>query len=406
MMFAGTLAAGGAAYLWQAILARHLGEDGFSPVANAWAVSFLVYAVLFLPGEQHLAVSLASGDDPGRAGRTTTTLGLFVAACILPGAAGAWLLRGRLFDGHGEYAFVVAAIIAGFGAIALVRGTLSGTRAFAGYGRLTAADSLLRFGLGLSAVLLGLSATGAAWTIPLGCVVVVLWARRLASATRPAPGDVKRIGSHVGSNIVGNLAAQVVLGGGSIAISIAGAPKAAISTLFVVQTALRSILFIAIPFWARLLPTFSRIASEERFNRLSSLATKAAIVGVASAGLLGIAGMTIGPHVFSLVFGAEYTPDQTSCGLVAAGTCLAAANLGLTSILVAAHRIRRSIVAWAPAFLLWVAANSYGNESYLIRGAAAFAVAEVVAFVILWLTTQHRLDRSWINSIRRGLEEG
>jgi hypothetical protein len=175
-MMAGTVVAGLAAYAWQASGTRTLGSVAFAPVAATWTIAFLVSTVLLAPIEQLATRTMASGAD-GRA-QLAQTIGMLwrlVGAAAIALGAITFLLRRPLFQGNGGYALICLATVLGFGQLLFVRGVLAGERNFAGYGLVSAADALLRFGVGVPLVVLGGSALAFAWTIPAGTLVALRW---------------------------------------------------------------------------------------------------------------------------------------------------------------------------------------------------------------------------------------
>jgi O-antigen/teichoic acid export membrane protein len=387
-MLLGSLIAGLAAYAWQAAGTRVLGEVAFAPVAAAWSVLFLVSTVLLVPVEQYATRTIAARAS-GQADlvRKLPALGLMAVVGVAGVGAATFALSERVFGGRGQYAAICALIVALVGVFFLTRGVFAGQRQFASYGHVTAADALARLALGLLALILaGESPVAFAWTIPLGSIVVGWWiARRplrfhnASSLTDDAPplSPWRFMGAATGSTA----AAQVIFASGPLALALLGARAASVTILFVTQTAFRSVMLVAMPFWARLLPTLTVMVGKgpsRRLPRILTLITFGTIVGAA---VLALAALFVAPPTISLLFGQGVRPTAGLSALVAAATGLAVGNLGLSQILVAAAELRALLVSWWVALAVFVAWVPLGTGGLLYRVAWAGLAGESAALV-------------------------
>ncbi|MGH9281424.1 MAG: hypothetical protein ACRD0S_00650, partial [Acidimicrobiales bacterium] len=189
VMLAGTVVAGLATYAWHAAAARVLGEVAFAPVASVWTLMFLMITVLIAPVEQYaIRTVAAAGGDRTQLRGAMPTIGRLAAGATAVVAGVTWVLREQLFDGDAAYVAVCAAILLGFGQLAIIRGVLAGERDFAAYGWITGLDSCLRLAVGVPILLGGASALALAWTVPACSLVALGWLRRRPGG-EPWPGD-------------------------------------------------------------------------------------------------------------------------------------------------------------------------------------------------------------------------
>jgi O-antigen/teichoic acid export membrane protein len=405
-MMAGTVIAGLAAYAWQAAGTRTLGSVAFAPVAATWTIAFLVSTVLLAPIEQLATRTMASGAD-GRA-QLAQTIGMLwrlVGAAAIALGAITFLLRRPLFQGNGGYALICLATVLGFGQLLFLRGVLAGERNFAGYGWVSAADALLRFGVGVPLVVLGGSALAFAWTIPAGTLVALRWRKH-----RPSRQEAERRVAHrvpvrwfLATTVGGSAAAQLILAGGPLLLALLNAPSRAITVLFVTQTAMRGAFLIATPAWARALPTLTAVALRREHWRLSRLAELIGAASVLLAAICGAVAAAIGPQIVAALFGESSRPDAMIAGLVAAGTTLAIGNLGLNQVLVAAVRTNRIMIAWWAALFVNLAWVGLGPDVALHRVAVGFVIGELVALAALTVASSPGLAPAQVVSLVRRL---
>jgi O-antigen/teichoic acid export membrane protein len=390
-MLIGTLLSGLAAYIWQAIGTRTLGNVRFAPVATMWTLSYLVITVLLAPIEQYATRTISSGADGRvRLARDVPTLIKIALGAIVVLTIGSFLVRGKFFHGQAAYAIVAGLLVACFGLLAFVRGVFAGERDFRLYGWLTGLDGVSRLALGALILILGGSPLLFSLSIPICALVSVLWLRRIPRQREGTPG---RSESHVpvrrfmATMVGGTAAAQLLLAGGPLLLGLLGAPDRTVTILFVAQTAGRATLLVALPLWARALPTLTGIALGHGRARLSQLAERvlAASVVVAAMGA-GFAALA-GPPVLGALFGSSSRPPTFVAGAIGAGTVLAVGNLGLNQLLVAAVRTSRITISWWMALaiaVLWVA---LGPGSALDRVVTGFVIGEAVAMLSLTIAS-------------------
>jgi O-antigen/teichoic acid export membrane protein len=391
-MLTGTILAGIGAYVWQGSGTRTLGENAFSPVAQAWTVMFLVVTILLVPVEQFATRTVAAGDS-GRqylAAALPRIRSLAVLATALL-AVTTFLLRDALFDGAAVYALICAAMVPCFGLVLLSRGILSGERRFASYGWLTGLDSLARLAIGLPVLLMTKSAVAFAATIPAATVVGLYWLRYWPRPTRERGDPGPSVGTFLATTVGANSAAQFIVAGGPLILALAGSSGAEVTALFVTQTAFRGLFLVAMPGWSRVLPVLTRIHVREEHSRLRQIAELILVVtALASAGAALVAGL-LGPWAIATFFGEGSRPSILVAATVGAGTVLAVGSLGLNQVLIARVKTARITAAWwmgLAVMVLWIVAIP---GAVVDRVAASFVVGEAVALMMLTVAASSRL---------------
>jgi O-antigen/teichoic acid export membrane protein len=393
-MLLGTVLAGIGAYVWQGSGTRTLGEDAFSPVAQAWTVMFLVVTIALAPVEQFATRTVAVGSG-GRAHLAAALpriawLGAFATALL---GVTTFLLRDSLFGGSAAYAAICALMVPCFGLLLLTRGILSGERRFAEYGWLTGLDSVTRLALGLPILFATGSAVAFAATIPIATLVVVCWLRcwpRPAQAgTNLLPGV--QVGTFLATTVGGNSAAQFIVAGGPLILALAGSTGTAVTALFVTQTAFRGLFLVATPGWSRALPVLTGIHVREEHSRLRRIAELILVTTAFAAAVAAFVAGILGPPIIATFFGEGARPTAFVAATVGAGTVLAVGSLGLNQVLIARVKTARLTAAWwigLLAMMIWIL---LGSGAVVDRVAFSFVIGEAIALIMLTAAASSRL---------------
>jgi O-antigen/teichoic acid export membrane protein len=393
-MLIGTLLSGLAAYLWQAIGTRTLGNAGFAPVATMWTLSYLVITVLLAPIEQYATRTISSGAG-GRVhlARDVPALIKIALGSTVVLMVGSFLVRGKFFHGQAAYAIVAGLLVICFGLLALVRGVFAGEREFRLYGWLTGLDGVSRLTVGAAILIVGGSPLLFSWSIPLCALVSLVWVGRVPHRSGTLPANHVAgvpIRKFMATMVGGTAAAQLLLAGGPLLLGLLGAPDRTVTILFVAQTAGRATLLVALPLWARALPTLTGIALAQGHATLSRLAELILAGSVAVAGLGAAFAAVAGPPVLAALFGSGSRPSTFVAGMVGAGTVLAVGNLGLNQLLVAAVRTSRITISWWMALAIAVGWVCFGPGAALDRVVVGFVIGEAFAMVSLTIASSPR----------------
>lgn len=383
----GSVVAGVAAYLFQLLASRALGDEAFAPISVLWTIQYLLIGVLLFGLETFVTRALTlHGRDRARLRRSVVALAAWAVGCAMVLTGVTWHWRDRLFAGLDELPFVVGALVLAYAAFLLVRGGLAGQRRFHAYGTVTALESVVRLTVAVPVVLLAASTQAVAWVLPVGAVVAALWwvpAQRRPRQEEAPQAALLPLSTPVRFLVlttVANAAAQTLLAAGPLVLVALAATPAQVSVLFVTVTLLRAPIVLAYGgVLSRLLPPLVRLArsADPRPLRRVVDGTLVGALLLAAAGALG--GYLLGPAVVGLLFGPDFAPPALVAAAAAAGVLLASAALLLNQVLVAQSAERRLVLPWllgvaaAAIAILLVAADP------LERVAAGFVVGELVA---------------------------
>jgi O-antigen/teichoic acid export membrane protein len=393
-MMAGTIVGGLTAYAWQAVGTRTLGEVAFAPVANAWTIMFLIVTILVAPVEQYATRTVAEG-WAGRAHlrHTLRSLARMGAVATVLITVVSFALRGSLFGGSWGYALICGAMVLGFGQLGLCRGILAGERNFSSYGWVTGLDGAVRVGVAIPLLLGFEDPLLLAATIPASTVVALFWLREWPTREEgeaDVPDGIP-VGHFIATTVGGTSAAQVIVAGGPLILALLGGSEAAVTALFITQTAFRGAFLIATPGWARALPVLTGIHLRDEHMRLTRIAELILVASAAAAALAAAVAAVVGPPLIALLFGEGARPSVFVAAAMAAGTILAIGNLGLNQVLIARVKTPRITAAWWLALLAMLVWIAVGSGSAVDRVAASFVVGEATALLLLTVASSSRL---------------
>ncbi len=401
----GATVGGVAAYVFQIVGTRALGDVAYAPIGVLWTLQYLILAIPLVAVEAYVArgVTLKS-PTLGRDSRVLAGW-LLVGAGVL--GAACWLLREPLFAGLGDLAFVVTLTVATYGALFLLRGQLAGAGRYRGYGAATAGESLVRLALAVGVLAAVPSTRALAWIMPLGPVAVVAgWlvlrgrpradlGATPAGARAPAvdaPGvgapsaDAASAGRYLAATTTANAVAQTLLAAGPLVVVALGAAPAEVAVFFVTITAARTPLTLMLGGGlTRVLPPLTRMAQrgDPRGLRRVALATALGAVVVAVAGAAAAA--VVGSRLVALLFGVDFAPDTLFVTVAGFGMAVAVGALVVNQVLIAARAEARLVVPWLVALAVAAAVVAVVDGSATLRVVTGFAVGEVVALAGLTL---------------------
>jgi O-antigen/teichoic acid export membrane protein len=183
----------------------------------------------------------------------------------------------------------------------------------------------------------------------------------------------------------------LIMAGGPLVLAFLGATGAAVTALFVTQTAFRALFFIATPGWSRLLPAFTRIHVRQEHVRLRLIAERILIASVAGAVVAAAVAALVGPALIGTLFGGGTRPSALLAAATAAGTLLAVGNLGLNQVLIARVKTARITAAWWIGLAAMAAWAVLGPGDEVDRVAMSFVIGEGVAMLALTAAASPRL---------------
>lgn len=394
----GSLVGGVAAYLFQVVGARALGEEAYAPIGTLWTIQYLFWSVFLYAMETYVNREVVLG----RLGATMRVgailrMAVWLGAVALALTATTWVLRDALFYGVDDLAVVAGLIVVSYGAFAVVRGRFAGAGRFKVYGLVTAAESVIRLALAVAVVLVAATTRALAWSMPLGALTAAgLWflVRHRGGPDVDQPSEEPpRTGRFLVLTTVTNAGVQVLLAGAPLVVVALGAGPSEVSVVFVTVTAARVPVVLALGgMLSRMLPTFVRILDERGDAAGAGLADRIALATVALGGLAAAAGGLAGAPLIALFFGGGFAPPWWFAAATGGGVVLATGGMLLNQLLVARGLEHRLPVPWYAGLAAGAIAVVVTGGDAILRVGTGFIVGEVAA--IAALTVAARLPRT------------
>ena len=393
----GLMISGLTAYGFQILAFKALDKPQYAALNGLWIFVFVVAPGFFLPLEQEVGRAVADRRVRGVGGGPVVKKAAF-AGSVLTGSlivitlllAAFTPLVDRLF--HGQEVLVACFVIAliTYAIQHITRGTLSGNGRFGPYGKILAAEGLLRLVPVLVLYIAGVDDIlwyGLALAIPpaLAAVIALRGQRDLLA---PGPeAEWSELSTNLTLLFLGSLTAQTLSYSAALgAILLAKGPvERAEAADFIVGFFIARIpilLFQAIQ--AALLPKLAALAGAGKHNEFRA-GIKKLLVIVVGVGALGVvAGATIGPFVGEILFGEKFNLGNVDLGLLAAGSALFILALTLAQGLIALLGHGRALAAWCIGLTVCVGVTAFSTDDLFLRvelgflagcGAAAAAMA-------------------------------
>ncbi|HUO46374.1 MAG TPA: sugar transferase [Acidimicrobiia bacterium] len=372
----GSLVAGLAAYAFQALGGRALGDEGFAPVAALLSVHSLILAVLLTPVELLTVrrLTLARGGAPDEHDRRSITITSVAAVAAMVVFVAATL--GRFFTGESLYVWIGAAVVASHAVFALGRGALGGRGRYVAYGVVSAAAAILRVVLAAIWLTVAPSDITLAWSVALPPLIVLAFLpfRRPAERVRVPP----RAGSGAlmaGFVLAGAISQAFVLVGPLVAGALVADPAEVarvVSTVFVAFSLARAPLLLAQNLAARLLAGLTKLVARDAHRELRGWSRRLGLVGLVLTPIAFLGGEFVGPPTIEMLFGSSFRPTALVAGLAMAACWLAAASVFLDQVLIALGATGKLAGAWT------VALTVAGGSLWLVEGPADVRVSIAV----------------------------
>ncbi|MPZ54183.1 MAG: hypothetical protein GEU79_15880 [Acidimicrobiia bacterium] len=383
MLLVGAIVGALAAYGFQLVGGRVLGEVGFAPVAQLWTVFFFVATVVLVPLEQFVTREVS---------RSRSVLGTDRVVVMRVSALGVILgvvvvLFGldQLFGGNPIYILQMAVLMAGYSTLYLGKGIIAGSRRFSTLGWVLIAESVVRLLLAVVVLWLAPSPVNLGWTMVAAPWVILLnrfWRFDRGQSDLPAPSLF-----FVGQ-IPGAAASQLLIGAAPAIVAFLGADEATQSSVFQTFTLYRAPLTLTYSLQGRVLPGL--VDGSSRLRR--RIITWVAAVGSITVVVGGVVGWLIGPEVVGFMFGEGYAPKRLVAALGATGMMALATAQIMSQALVAQAQTRRLAAVWisgvvvAAVTLLSVSGEPDVRVAWgFVAGAiTALLAMSVSAFLVPW----------------------
>ncbi len=397
----GSAANGLLAYVFYALVTRHLGATASAPVSVLWTYWSFAAAALTFPLQHWIARSVAAhaGEAAVRAGLPSVVLAVVTAAAVA-GTLG-WLGRDALFSRDDLwFPLLVCWVTLGAGFIGVVRGGLSARHRFGAVALALAAENGLRCLAAAALIAAGTHAPllfGAC--LAAGSLVGLAWPSSFwfgSGATERGGADGSDAAASpsaalafLGGAAGGQLIAQAVLTGGPVVLALSGGTAAQVTALFAGLALFRAPYTIAIGLVSQLTGRLTTLAVQGRKDTLRRIN-----VGVMAAALLGslaaaAVGAAVGPLLVRVIFGSDVRLDPLASAVIAGGSVLALANLVAAIGILAQGRSAAITRAWVVSVIGGAALFALLRPEPLLRTSWAFTGAEVLALGAL-LVEQRR----------------
>lgn len=392
---AGLVVNGIGAYAFLALSARQLGPEEFSPLSVLWALAFLAAPGLFLPLEQEVSRAVASRRARGEGAlpvvRHAALIGggLLAVVVLASVVTSGWLLE-RLFDDQVLLLAGFVLALVGYCGAHLVRGLLSGNGCFADYAVYFGTEGLLRAGIGVGFLVVGVSAAG--WYgLTVGIVPFVALAAALARPRQLLrPGPPSRAGeltTALGALLAASTFTALLLNAGPIAVELLATESESdeagrfLAGLVIARVPL--FLFQAVQ--ASLLPRLALYAGGRHWVELAAALRRLVVAVVALGASATVVAWAIGPEVVRLFFGDEFALGHRDLALLAlsSGTFMVAVALG--QALIALGSAGRMALGWAAGVVAFAVVTALGDDLYLRVQLGLVAGTAVVAATLAGL---------------------
>ncbi|HEX9774511.1 MAG TPA: hypothetical protein VGB83_02885 [Actinomycetota bacterium] len=371
-----------AAYGFAAIGSRALGAAGFAPVSVLWTFWAVAGAALAFP-IQHWVIRRvhADGSEAG-VRRALPRMTMWTAMLALACGFVAWIERADLFRSQTVlFPSLLALIVLGTAAMGVLRGGLAARGRFSATAAAFAAESLVRLGLAVIGAAAGWGPEAFALVMVAGFGVVLVW----PSALRFGGGRAEeghQLGFLAGIS-AGSLLSQLVLTGAPVAMALAGAGAAGITSAFAALALFRAPYLLALGVTSRMTGALTGFVVGHRRARLR--ATLALTVGGAllAGGAGALAGATIALGVLRILFGPEIDLPRNALVFLGAGSGVALGTLVQGLVLISRARWQSLVAVWGVALAAGSGWMVVAGGDVAVRAALAFLMAEGIALIAM-----------------------
>ena len=289
----------------------------------------------------------------------------------------------RHFVGSLVVALLVLLALSGFSAQFLSRGIFLGTQQVGLFLVVLLVEAGARTTLVATFLIGGLtpSLELAVTTIVIGCFAWIPVAGHLVRRVdwSGAPDRWRSaFGTVAALSVANGLTALMVAGYPALVGGVVG-DVSDLATLFGVLTLSRVPLVLLAPLQTMAVPLVTRVVVAGEVSRLRGLMVRISLCAAAAATVLGCVGYAFGPWAVRVFMGAEYDPPRTVVAVVLAGTCMLAAALLQSAVLIALGHVWRLAALWLLGDLVAVMAILLLPGSAETGATAGFVAAALVA---------------------------
>ena len=251
------------------------------------------------------------------------------------------------------------------------RGIFSGLGDFKDFGRLVAAESVVRLAIGAVLVLVGVhSAAAFGVAIAAAPFVSTLLVTRLGARNRLSPGlpatwrDSTRA---MGWLALGSILAQTLANAGPLAVQVLASPgqegQAGRFLSALVLARLSLYLFQAVQ--ATLLPNLEALVAAGRTKELTLALRRLTVACLGLVVVTTIGAYLLGPFAVRLLFGSGFTLSRSTMALLAGASSVLVLAIALSGAAIAAGGHRMNALAWALGIVGLVVGTMLSQDLFL-----------------------------------------
>jgi lipopolysaccharide/colanic/teichoic acid biosynthesis glycosyltransferase/O-antigen/teichoic acid export membrane protein len=381
---AGSLVAGLAAYAFQVLGGRALGEEGFAPVASLLSVHSLILAVLLTPVELLTVrrLTLARGGRPDADDRRSIAVTVLVSVAAMVAFVG--VTMHRFFSGDRRWLLVGAMVVGTHAVFALGRGALAGNGRYVAYGLVSGGAAILRVLVAVVWLTVARSDLILAWAVAIPPLIVLGWhpfQRRSSGRPRMRESSGSLMAGFV---LAGAISQAFVLIGPLLAGALETDPTrvaTVVSVVFVTFSLARAPILIAQNLAARVLAGLTRLVAEGSFGELRTWSRRLGVGGLITAPIAYVVASRSGPDLIGALFGDRFRPSSLVAGMAAAACALAATSVFIDQVLIAMGATGKLAGAWTLALLAGGATGMLAAGEASDRVCLAVAGGELAALV-------------------------
>ena len=399
---AGLAVAAVTSYVFVIVALNSLQGEAAAAFSAFWAVIFVAGPGFFLPLEQEVGRAIAhrraQGQGAGPLVHKAARLGgvITVILAVTALATGPFLAD-HLYAGDIMFAPAIAIGVVAFYVMHLTRGVLAGQSRFGAYGKLLAAEGIIRLAGALALAAAGVERPGAyAMALalaPFFAVAVALFGQR--GLIEPGPdAPYSELSASLGWLLLGSVLMQCLAYAPLLGINVLSDQSekdfaaAFASAFFVARVPVLA--FQAVQ--GTLLPKLASLAGSGRHDEFRRGLTRLLMV-VVGIGVLGTVGaLVLGPWVGKLLFD-DFALDAKGLALLAAGSGAFIFALTLAQALMALGGYRLMTASWAAGLTVCLTIMATVTDLE-IRVEVGFLVGALVAAAAMAAATWSRIGRA------------
>jgi O-antigen/teichoic acid export membrane protein len=316
-------------------------------------------------------------------------------------------IEGRLLRGSDDLFIALIAVLIGWAGMSITRGVLSGAGRFGRYAIVVGMDGFLRVAFAIVLAVIGYETLGWYGVIfaaaPYVAILFGLFGAR--DLAKPGPeARFRELSTAIGWLLLGSTFAQALGYSAYVGASLLAGPSqnaelgAFVAAIFIARVPI--LLFQAVQ--AALLPRLAGLLSSGHVAEFRSgfIRLLALVVGFSIVGVLLAA--TVGPFIGAQLFGANFSSDGKTLGMLTAGCCLVVIGLTLGQALIALRRYVVAALAWVLGFAAFLAVLVPTSGDVFTRSEIAFVVGGLVAVAVLGFVTWRSVLRVGCTPVSSG----